>query len=147
MTRLGGKRTLQSDRWRPVPTGAAPFDKADSDLAFCGSHVGVSASVVTGQFNRRETPSQTSATALLQVASGEIWGRTPRNGIEPTVQAYAGKLKNRRGIDFITNTEPHPDGSPFEVRWYMTLTPGVLRRYQNGEEFACIKATVTNMQP
>ena len=124
-----------------------PFDKVDSKFALCGNYVGESASVFKGQFSRRESPTQTSAIALLQVASGEIWGRTPRNGIEPTVQAYAGKLRSRRGIDFTTDTEPHPDGSPFEVRWYMTLTPGVLRRCRNGEEFACIKATVTNMQP
>lgn len=108
--------------------------------------MGASASVTIGQFNRRESPTQTSATALLQVASGEIWGRTPRNGLEPAVQAYAGTLKGHRGINFTTDIDPHPNGSPFEVRWYMTATPGVLRRCRNGEEFACIKAIITNLQ-
>lgn len=101
-----------------------------------------------GQFNRRETPTQTTATALLQVASGEVWGRTPRNGLGPAVQAYTGKLKNRRGIDFTTTVDPHgSEASPFEVRWYLDLTMGVEYRSKNGEDFACIKAIVTNMQP
>ena len=55
-----------------------------------------------GQFNRRESPTQTPATALQQVLAGEVWGRTPRNGLGPAVQAYIGKLRNCRGIDFTT---------------------------------------------
>jgi hypothetical protein len=104
------------------------------------------AAVALGQFNRRETPTQTRATALLQVASGEVWGRTPRHGLGPAVQAYTGKLRNCRGIDFTTMVDPH-EGSPFEVRWYLHLTNGVEHRRKDGEDFACIKAVVTNMQP
>ena len=101
-----------------------------------------------GQFNRRETArTQPKGLAPIQVASGEVWGRTPQNGFEPTVQAYAGKLQNCRGIDFTTLVDPHPDGSPFEARWYLTRTPGVDHRCKGGEDFACIKAIVTNMQP
>lgn len=102
-----------------------------------------------GPFNRRETPGgQTPAVALKQAASGEIWGRTPKNGgLGPTVQAYPGLLVNRRGIEFTTDIEPHPNGSPFEVRWYLRLTPGVQRRCEAGEEFACISAIVKNLQP
>ena len=102
-----------------------------------------------GPFNRRETPdTQTKETARKQEQSGEIWGRTPRGGLEPTVQAYAGSLgRNQRGIEFTTGTMPHPNGSPFEARWYLTLTPGVQLRRQNGEDFACILANVNNMQP
>lgn len=100
-----------------------------------------------GQFNRRENDkTQPKSLALIQVASGEVWGRTPRNGFEPAVQAYTGKLKNCRGIDFTTLIDPHPDGSPFEVRWYVTATPGVEYRCKDDEDFACIKAVVTNMQ-
>ena len=83
---------------------------------------------------------------MEQVASGEIWGRTPRNGIEPTVQAYAGKLRSRRGVDFTTLIDPHKDGSPFEARWYLTRTRGVDHRRKDGEDFACIAAVVTNLQ-
>lgn len=101
-----------------------------------------------GPFNRIESDTQTKETALKQEKSGEIWGRTPRGGIEPTVQAYAGTLKKaERGIEFTTDTIPHPNGSPFEARWYLTRTPGVLRRFEGGEEFACILADVKNMQP
>ena len=102
-----------------------------------------------GPFNRRDTPTgQTPAVALKQVASGEIWGRTPKNGgLGPTVQAYPGLLVNRRGIEFTTDIEPHPNGSPFEVRWYLRLTAGVQRRREGGEEFACITAMVKNLQP
>ena len=108
-----------------------------------------------GLFNRWEATYQTRALAVKQVESGEIWGRTPTNGgMVPTVKAYAGMLKNNprtlqkeRGIEFMTETAPHPDGSPFEVRWYLHHTPGVLARHQDGEEFACILAAVKNFQP
>jgi hypothetical protein len=101
-----------------------------------------------GPFFRRETPrTQTASLALMQVVTGEIWGRTPRGGMEPTVQAYAGSIGNQRGIEFTTETAPHPNGSPFEARWYLHRTAGVLRRCQGGEEFACILAIVKNCQP
>jgi len=101
-----------------------------------------------GQFNRRENDkTQPKCLAPIQVASGEIWGRIPKDGFEPAVQAYTGKLKNRRGINFTTLIDPHPDGSPFEVRWYLTVTPGVQHRSDGSEDFACITAVVTNLQP
>ncbi|WP_431283213.1 hypothetical protein ACQW02_28075 [Humitalea sp. 24SJ18S-53] len=101
-----------------------------------------------GQFNRRENRNtQSKSVAIEQVKSGEVWGKTRQNGFEPSVQAYAGKLKNCRGIDFTTLIDPHPDGSPFEVSWYLTETPGVQHRCSGGEDFACITAVVTNMQP
>lgn len=80
-----------------------------------------------GPFNRRETDIQTPELAKEQVATGEVWGLTPSNGgMEPTVQAYAGRLRlpHKRGIEFTTDILPHPNASPFEVRWYMTKTPG-----------------------
>ncbi len=101
-----------------------------------------------GPFNRVESDTQTKEDAVHQVASGEIWGRTPRGGMEPTVQAYAGALKTGlRGIEFTTDIAPHPFSSPFEARWYLTKTPGVQHRYRNGEDFACITADVINLQP
>lgn len=102
-----------------------------------------------GPFNRRETDIQTPGLAKEQVATGEIWGLTPSNGgMEPTVQAYAGRLRlpHKRGIEFTTDVLPHPNASPFEVRWYMTKTPQVQRRHKDGKEFACITAIVTNLQ-
>ena len=101
-----------------------------------------------GQFNRRENArTQPKSLAPIQVASGEIWGRTRNSGFEPSVQAYTGKLNDSRGIEFTTLIDPHSDGSPFEVSWYLTSTPGVEHRCKDGEDFACIKATVKNLQP
>jgi hypothetical protein len=103
---------------------------------------------IVGIFFRLESRTQTSAIAVLQVLSGEIWGKTPRFGIEPTVQAYAGRLMaDRRGIEFTTEIAPHPTGSPFEARWYLTRTPGVQLRQKEGQDYACIIAVVDNHQP
>jgi hypothetical protein len=102
---------------------------------------------LVGPFYRLESGTQTREDARLQEKSGEIWGRTPRNGLEPTVQAYVGHLISRRGIEFTTATAPHPNASPFEARWYLTQTPGVLLRQKDGEDFACILANVKNKQP
>ena len=103
---------------------------------------------MVGDFNRRESNTQTKEVAIAQQKSGEIWGRTPRGGMCPTVQAYGGSLEiGRRGINFSTSVKPQPDGSPFEARWYLGLTPGVEPRQKDGEDFACIPATVVNFQP
>jgi hypothetical protein len=100
-------------------------------------------------FSRIESPTQTAEDAVNQVVSGEIWGGVPRNGMCPTVQAYAGALNCRRGIEFTTKISPEPNGSsPFEVRWYLDKTAGVVHRVNpKGEDMACIPAVVTNMQP
>jgi len=75
-------------------------------------------------------------------------GRIPMGGMEPTVQAYAGALPlGVRGINFTTDINPYPNGSPFEVRWYLTRTPGVQTRQKNGQECACIIADIDNEQP
>lgn len=99
-----------------------------------------------GPFHRLESLTQTPAVAVLQVASGEIWGKTPRNGFVPTVQAYAGPLPGpRRGIEFTTDIVPL--ASPFEAWWYLGITPGVQKRRESGEDYACITARVDNRQP
>ena len=103
--------------------------------------------VLLGPFCRWESDTQTREVARLQQQSGEIWGRTPRGGMEPTVQAYPFPLAaDRRGIEFTTDTTPHPNGSPYEIRWYLIRTPGVLLRQKDGEDFACILADVENRQ-
>lgn len=101
-----------------------------------------------GMFHRLESNTQTSALALIQAASGEVWGKTPRNGFEPTVEAYAGLIKAQRGIEFSTDIEPHPCGSPFHAFWYLTQTNGVEERQDaDGEQHACISAEIDNRQP
>jgi hypothetical protein len=100
-----------------------------------------------GIFFRLESPTQTPAIAVLQVRSGEIWGKTPRYGFEPVVQAYAGSLTGRRGIEFTTQIKPHPNSAPHHAYWYLTRTPGVELRRKNCEDYASIKAVVDNHQP
>jgi hypothetical protein len=102
-----------------------------------------------GPYHRQETNLQTPAVALLQVASREVWGRTPRlGGSEPTVQAYRGPIgANVRGIEFTTEVIPYPDYSPIEARWYPSFTAGVELRDVNGVDYAVISATIKNCQP
>lgn len=104
------------------------------------------------EFYRRESPSQTTKDARIQVLSREIWGRPGRHTSSsdiPAVKAYRGRLSDgERGIDFTTPVAPHKgSGSPGEARWYYPHTKGVFRRVKNGEEYAAIPADVINRQP
>lgn len=75
-----------------------------------------------GPFYRVRNPNtQSLRTAIDQVKSAAIWGRTPRGGFEPTVQAYIGQLPDdREGVEFFTSIQPN--GSVFaEARWYPSL--------------------------
>lgn len=101
-----------------------------------------------GPFNREESTTQSRTIAILQVATGEIWGKTPRYGNVPTVEAYGGALRAAtRGIEFTTPVEPHPNGSPLHIKFYLGKTPGVESRHLNGTDYACIPAVVINRQP
>ena len=103
-----------------------------------------------GPFHRKELKYQTKEDALKQVASGEIWGSTPKNGgMCPTVQAYPGHLAaGRRGIEFTTDIESAKGSCPIEARWYLGTTPGVEERFdEDGNQYACITAEVENLQP
>lgn len=92
---------------------------------------------------------QTPAIAALQVASKEVWGSTPKNGgMEPTVQAYAGSLHTRHGIEFTTDIAPYSSCNPLDAKWYLNQTPGVLLRYDAaGNEYAAITADIHLVQP
>ena len=106
--------------------------------------------MASGPFHRRESPTQTRADAVRQVASGEIWGRAARGGANPSVKAYRNSLPPQlRGIEFTTPVPPHPgSGSPYEAKWYHPDTPGVvLRQNASNEDFAAIPADVVNLQP
>jgi hypothetical protein len=119
------------------------FHVARHAISEC-SRLGTKLSI--GPFHRRESPTQTAADAIMQCNSSEIWGRTPRGGNWPTVQAYAGPIRTQRGVQFYTDITPHPNGSPLEIRWYLGVTPGVESRVESGEVFACISAAVENFQ-
>jgi hypothetical protein len=71
-----------------------------------------------GPFHRLESPTQTREDAEKQVASGEIWGRTPMGSGWPQVQAYHGSLPDRaNGVEFYTDVEPDEGGPTWALRW------------------------------
>lgn len=94
-----------------------------------------------GPFHRVESPSQSIDDARLQAQTGEVWGRTPRGGSWPKVQAYRGELPaGTRGIEFWTDVMPDADGSPSLVSWSgRGINPGV---WVEGE-FAKIQCVIT----
>jgi hypothetical protein len=103
-----------------------------------------------GPFHRVESPTQTTQVAVIQVATGEVWGTAARlGGFFPNVKAYPGALPaNGRGIDFTTQIAPDLRfSSPIEIRWYHPHTLGVTLRTNNGIDYACITASVSNKQP
>jgi hypothetical protein len=103
-----------------------------------------------GPFHRLESPTQTSADAIEQVRSGEIWGRPARGSSIPCVKAYRNPLPSgQRGIQFTTPVAPQSgSGSPIEARWYHPHTSGVLlKQNSNNEDCAVIPAAVINFQP
>jgi len=62
---------------------------------------------VYGPFFRRFSGTQDAGTARRQLFTGEIWGRVPRWGISPTVEAMPGPLPdNVAGIEFWAFQEP-----------------------------------------
>jgi hypothetical protein len=100
-------------------------------------------------FYRVEGPTQTEEDAIMQVESGEIWGRPSRGSDIPSVKAYRGKLPpGKRGVQFTTPIQPdRGSGTPYEARWYYPQTPGVeLRTGEDGEDYAVIPADVENFQ-
>lgn len=101
------------------------------------------------RYHRLESPTQTSATAILQEKSQELWGRPARGSNIPSVKAYRGPLPAaQRGIDIETDLAPEKgSGTPHEARWYYPMTPGTFLRTVNGTDFAAIKAKITNRQP
>lgn len=95
-----------------------------------------------GVFHRNEATYQTAEIAKQQVNSQEIWGRTPRDGFAPTVQAYRPLgVKQARRIEFSTDARPGAE-SPYEAWWYLG-GEGVERRKEDGEEFACIRVEIS----
>ena len=84
-------------------------------------------------FHRLESPTQTPADAKLQDSSKEIWGKPASNTAQsnlPCVKAYRGILPSgQRGVEFETPIVPQRgSGTPFEARWYLNFTNGVLQR-------------------
>lgn len=69
-------------------------------------------------FHKLESPTQTTEDAKRQETVEELWGRTPRGGLVPAVQAYFGPLPpGRRGIEFTTEVEPDAGRPPGQAFW------------------------------
>lgn len=55
---------------------------------------------------------QTDEIAFLVAETGELWGRAPRYGGRPAVQAWSGPLGQRWGFEFTTVIPPDAAGVP-----------------------------------
>ena len=92
-----------------------------------------------GPFHRLRSPTQSDATAKLQVQSQEIWGRPRRGSDIPQVQSYVGPLPpGERGIEFYTHVPPDRDVAPGQARW-TGPRPGVTIL----DDFARISVVIT----
>jgi hypothetical protein len=102
-----------------------------------------------GPYHRLESPTQTTADAVFQVNSGEIWGLPARGSNIPSVKAYRNALPtSQRGIEFNTPIAPQVgSGTPYEARWYYPHTPGVQQKTKNSQDYAVVIAAVINCQP
>lgn len=95
-----------------------------------------------GVFHRNEATHQTREVAELQVKTQEIWGRTPKDGFAPTVQAYRPLgVKQGRRIEFSTDVKPGAE-SPYEAWWYLGGA-NVEERIKDQELFACIPVEIS----
>jgi hypothetical protein len=99
----------------------------------------------TAVFHRKASPSQTAAVAEAQRASGEIWGKAPRNFYQsdiPKVKAFRGPLPaGTEGIEFTTNVRPSYQWGEM-VDWFSPQVP-IIRR--DGEDYAVLKARITRV--
>jgi hypothetical protein len=87
-------------------------------------------------YHRIESPTQSFATALRQRDSGEIWGRVPRAGFTPVVQAYVGDLPvSRDGIEFTTDIPPELLCPPGQAEW---RPPRISQMTYQGIEYAVL---------
>ncbi|MGW7531333.1 WXG100-like domain-containing protein [Amycolatopsis sp. NPDC054798] len=61
-----------------------------------------------GPYHRLESRTQSAETAKLIEESSQVWGKTPRHGANPAVQAWNGPLPpGKRGVEFYTDVKPH----------------------------------------
>jgi hypothetical protein len=69
-------------------------------------------------YHRLASTTQTAADAAMQEASGEIWGRAPRDSDIPKVKAYPGPLPpGAKGVEFTTDVEPDRGSRPSLPAW------------------------------
>jgi hypothetical protein len=91
-----------------------------------------------GPFHRRASTTQTAQTTKKQLLSGEIWGKPPRWGLGPAVQAFAGPLDvEEKGIEFWSFQPPDNIFGPIN-HW---STEGQYVRIDMSTETARLSAT------
>ena len=92
-------------------------------------------------YHRLASPTQTDSDAVLQMASGEIWGQPSFWSNRPTVKSYAGPLpQDRAGIEFRISVPPDPGGAPGRPKW-----SGPRSGVEVAEGFAKLKCIVTKV--
>jgi hypothetical protein len=92
-------------------------------------------------YHRLESPTQTAGDAQMQQASQEIWGKAPRNGLQPAVQAYTGPLPpGAQGVEFETDIPPDPGCPPGQAYWR-----GPRDGVQVDQDYAKIKVRITRV--
>lgn len=96
-----------------------------------------------GPYHRKQSRTQTYATGLAQVASGELWGRPAVTSPFLSVKAYRGALPaGDRGIEFYTPIKLPPGSYAYVVFWFEG-NPGVTVRNDKGVDYAIIPIIVT----
>lgn len=77
-----------------------------------------------------------------------MWGREPRGGQIPQVQAYKRSLRQgNRGIEFDSHVIPDPTGHPHIASW-SGERPGIYHRKDDHHDFVAIKVfNFKNRQP
>jgi len=80
---------------------------------------------VYGPFHRLWSSTQSVETMRKVLRSGELWGRAPRYGLSPAVQAYAGRLPDgKQGFEFFAAVPPDRPFGP-QSYWRARLDGGV----------------------
>jgi hypothetical protein len=95
-------------------------------------------------YHRVASPTQPRSVAKLQIESQEIWGKVPRNGAIPKVEAYVGPLPaNKSGIEFTTDLPPDRGCNPGYACWSGPREGVRVEEDDSGIEFAKIAVTIT----
>ena len=91
-------------------------------------------------YHRLQSPTQTYADGIMQVQSGQMWGREAYGSSIPTVKAYVGPLPaGEQGVEFTTEAEPNAGAPQGQAKWYPG-SPGVT---VNSQGYAVINVTIT----
>jgi hypothetical protein len=95
-----------------------------------------------GPFHRRRSETQDAAAMVKQLLSGEMWGRVPRSGISPAVQAIPGPLPpDQLGVEFWAFEEPDRPYGP----WSHWTREGPYVTIDSHEEIAKLSVAIARV--